>query len=56
MVAKVICLIKNSKFVIYYYNETNCQFSIYFCNAKLNFQNHYSSVQTHDPSEIITIC
>jgi len=24
--------------------------------AKLNFQHHYSSLQSHDPSEIIVFC
>jgi len=24
--------------------------------AKLNFQHHYFSLQSHDPSEIILIC
>ncbi len=32
---------------------------IYSCDAKLNFQHHYSSLQSpvsHDPSEIILKC
>ncbi len=28
---------------------------IYSCDAKLNFQHHYSSLQSHDPSEIFLI-
>ncbi len=33
-----------------------CYNVIYSCDAQLNFQHHYSSLQSHDSSEISLIC
>ncbi len=49
---KILITIWNN---VFYFNIF--EYVFYFCDAKLNFQHHYSSIQCPcDPSEIILIC